>query len=333
MISRDDWELVDNLVGRAISDHGGDLAATLRESKGGADVLERLTIPSGHGAVVDLMPDEEVELMDESPGRYTRTSEYSRGGMGRILLVHDQYLDRDIAMKELLPASDHRSGEIDGDSPVKAASRATVRFLREARVTGQLEHPSIVPVYEVGRRPNGTMYYTMKLVRGRTLSRALQQTKTLTERLSYLAHFLDICHALSYAHQRNVVHRDIKPSNIMVGDFGETVIIDWGLAKVLGRSEEDEAELARTWTELHGRSQLNLAETADGMRLGTPQYMAPEQVEGRIQDIDRRTDVFALGIVLYQILTSDIPVSGHVESGDLRSDYQFEVCPGSTDCS
>src|SRR5690606_4846921 len=119
-------------------------------------------------------------------------------------------------------------------------------FLQEARITGQLEHPSIVPVYELGHRGDGSLYYTMKLVRGRSLSKALSECKTLEERLRYLPHFVDLCQAIAYAHSRRIIHRDIKPANVMVGEFGETVVLDWGLAKRRDREDVHQKALAET---------------------------------------------------------------------------------------
>jgi serine/threonine protein kinase len=114
---------------------------------------------------------------------------------------------------------------------VRFSGAVIARFLQEARITGQLEHPSIVPVYELGHRKDGALYYTMKLVRGKSLSKAIREAGSLRERLMLLPHFIDLCNAIAYAHSRHVVHRDIKPANVMVGEFGETVVLDWGLAK------------------------------------------------------------------------------------------------------
>jgi serine/threonine-protein kinase len=156
--------------------------------------------------------------------------------MGRVLLVHDEYLGRSIALKELLPLS-APADPSQKPSPMRQTASVVARFLQEARITGQLEHPSIVPVYELGRRHDGTLYYTMKLVKGKTLSQALRDCRSLQERLALLPNFVDLCQAIAYAHNRGVIHRDIKPGNVMVGQFGETVVLDWGLAKV--RNSED----------------------------------------------------------------------------------------------
>lgn len=313
-------DFIEKLVAQWIDHFGGDAMRAFDRLGGHAEVAEQLTLVESEEGdeladrlgirldVDDVLDD--VSVVDESPGRYSRGSEYSRGGMGRILLVHDAFLSRDVALKELLPRPDSSREKLAGDTPMKATSDMVVRFLREARVTGQLEHPAIVPVYEMGRRANGSLYYTMKLVRGQTLGKALQRTKSNAERLSFLSHYLDLCQALAYAHSRNVVHRDIKPSNVMIGEFGETVVIDWGLAKVLGRTDEDEAEIAETWSRLKEGSSIDPGHTTPGMLVGTPQYMAPEQAEGRVGDIDQRTDVFSLGVMLYELLTGKRPFEG-----------------------
>lgn len=321
-MSAADRDLVNSLIAKAIEHYDGDATVTLDRMGGEAglakqftaiDAAQRDVLGRTLGVRLDIedASGDDVVAMEETPGRYTRDSEYTRGGMGRILLVHDEYLSRDIALKELLPDRDPSHPMVDGRTPVRAASSQVVRFLREAKVTGQLEHPSIVPVHEVGRRADGTLYYTMKLVRGETLGKALQSAGTQPERLRYLSHFHDLCQAIAYAHSRNVIHRDIKPSNIMIGEFGETVVIDWGLAKIIGQVDADESELAKTWSRMQDEPLVDIAKTTPGARVGTPQYMAPEQAEGRISDIDERSDVFSLGVVLYEILTGNRPFAGN----------------------
>lgn len=235
----------------------------------------------------------------ECQGRYTFRGELGRGGIGRVFAAKDGHIGRDIAVKELLSGASplvSSSGSATVDSRV-------VRFLREARITAQLQHPSIVPVYEIGLRQSGSYYYTMKLVRGRTLLDAITKAQTLDDRLKLLPHFRDICHAIAFAHSNGVIHRDIKPSNVMIGEFGETVVLDWGIAKVKGEDDEALRFLRVEYGEdAHG--------TRDGSALGTPAYMAPEQAAGKISEVDELSDIYALGAMLYQILTGRPPYSG-----------------------
>lgn len=216
--------------------------------------------------------------------------ELGRGGLGRVLLVRDPRIGRDIALKELLPEL--------AQAELSAEERAllTERFLREARITAQLEHPSVVPVYELGQRADGSVYYTMRVVRGRTMSAAISAATSLTERLRLVTHFRDVCQAIAYAHSRGVVHRDIKPDNVMLGEFGETVVLDWGIAKRKGDGAD-----ARVST----GSDVTL--TAVGDVCGTPLYMSPEQVRGESDQVDELSDVWALGALLYNILTGQPP--------------------------
>ncbi len=238
-------------------------------------------------------------------GRYRILKEHARGGMGRVLLAVDTTIGRNVAVKELL------SGVL-AQAPDSAATKSIgERFLREARVTGRLEHPNIVPVYEIGTADNGSLFYSMRFVGGRTMAQRLDAIaasgkdarEKLAARLQLLESFGDMCNAVAYAHSKGVIHRDLKPSNVMLGEFGETVVLDWGLARSL--NEEDLAIAASVGGQ-EGSSQLTL----DGTVVGTPAYMPPEQAAGDQANVDELSDVYALGAVLYEILTGVPPFEG-----------------------
>ncbi len=208
---------------------------------------------------------------------FTAGEEIAAGGMGKITRARDRRLGRDVAIKEML------------------APELRARFEREATITARLQHPAIVPIYEAGTWPNGNAFYTMRLVEGGTLASAIEGARTLVERLALLPHIVAVTEALAYAHSRRIIHRDVKPQNVLVGEFGETVVIDWGLAKELDHPDVVEAG--------HPAAAPDL--TLAGSVIGTPCFMAPEQARG--DEIDERADVFALGAILYNVLAGQPP--------------------------
>jgi serine/threonine protein kinase len=220
---------------------------------------------------------------DVNDTRYELVEKIGQGGMGTVFRAHDRELDRDVALKVLHALPD--------------GAQASFRLAREARLIARLEHPGIVPVHDTGRLPDGRLYYVMKLVRGKRLDEQVGPATSLAERLGILQ---KICEAIAFAHANGVLHRDLKPQNVMVGPFGEVLVLDWGVAKERG------ADLLPTAGELIA-GQCLAAHTAAGTVVGTPGYMAPEQTRGELTRIDERTDVYALGGILYYLLTGQAP--------------------------
>jgi tetratricopeptide (TPR) repeat protein len=221
------------------------------------------------------------------------------GGMGEVYRCGDALLQRDLAIKVM-------KLESCGDAEVEQ------RFLREARITGALQHPSIVPIHQLGRLPDGRLCYTMKLVRGRTLADLIREEPPSSERLSRLLGIVEkACQAVAFAHNKGIIHRDLKPSNIMVGEFGEVQVMDWGLAKSLSGGEAaspTDEPLEQVETVLWREESASLSRA--GAALGTPGYMPPEQAAGDWEIVDERTDVFALGAMLCEVLTGLPPYHG-----------------------
>jgi WD40 repeat protein len=263
---------------------------------------------------------------EEEPSRYLLRGEYARGGQARVLLVWDRSLEREVAWKEVCVSHAPTQDPAEVQRDVADAER---RLLTEARITGQLEHPSIVPVYELAQTCDGKPYYTMRRIHGEDLAAVLGRGLPLQERLSLLGHFLDLCHAIAFAHSRGVIHRDVKPHNVMIGAFGETVLLDWGLARRRAGADGDPgSSLEVRPLEAPGQGQGTLA----GSLMGTPAYMSPEQARGQTARVDERTDIWGLGAVLYEILAGRPPHTGASQAEVLRLAAQGVVPPVMSVC-
>ena len=257
----------------------------------------------------------------EERSRYSLTKLHGEGGIGRVWQAHDQRLNRQVALKEIRPDR-------------VASVSATKRFAREAQITSQLEHPNIVPVYELSGDPESSRsFYTMRFVRGDTFRDAIdayhrhrrEGQATALELRELLSSFIAICNALGYAHSRGVLHRDLKPSNVMVGSFGEVIVLDWGLAKMIGQPDDDDEHLLESGP-ISITDDVEIVATMQGAVLGTLPYMAPEQAAGRIDKIDSRTDIYGLGAILFAILTGNHPHRG-TSTREVRSQILNEPTP------
>lgn len=306
-LSTTDREFIEGVVKRKLARHHNNARATL-QSVMSPEVLAALRQVEGMALPKppEIWPfrqwkfdrEQDSESSNESDpaeSRYTWIREVGEGGLGKVWLARDNNLAREVAIKEIKPGFE--------------SSQSVRRLIKEAQITGQLQHPNIVPVYEVIR--GGRPFYAMKLVDGETLSDAIQRHHAQrraghADRLSLprlLNAFVNVCEALAYAHSRGVIHRDLKPQNVVLGGYGEVIVLDWGLAKVMGESDDDAPPIA-----LSPDAQTDL--TRAGATFGTPAYMAPEQAAGRIDLIDPRTDIFGLGAMLFEILTGQPPYLG-----------------------
>jgi len=278
------------------------------ELEGRRGKISRILLPPASGRSKAPRP---FPKNDEPGGpnlgmRYAYQSELGRGGQGTIISAFDRDIGRTVALKILREDASKSMNLLE-------------RFLGEAQVTGQLEHPNIVPVHDLGRLPNGTVYYTMKRVEGRSLDQVLRGIRKADPeiaarytRIKLLSILQQVCLGMEYAHARGSIHRDLKPANIMLGDFGEVLILDWGLAKVVGQRGESvapemESDRDLAPIELSDGAQLK---TRDGYVQGTPPFMAPEQAKNERDRIGPWSDVYALGGILYQILTQKLHFHG-----------------------
>ena len=289
------------------SPNAGSVLETIGETIGGVPRVMLRDTTCGEEASPIIRP----TYGNETSTRYRIDGEIARGGMGTVLKGRDPDLGRDVAIKVL--REDHRD------------SRDLIRrFVEEAQIGGQLQHPGLVPIYELGTFADQRPFFSMKLVQGQTLADLLEDRPTPADDLPrFLSIFASIAQTMAYAHTRGVIHRDLKPSNVMVGSFGEVQVMDWGLAKVLARGgivddakagKEEPPETLIATVRSGSVSEYSHA----GSILGTPSYMAPEQARGETDRIDERADVFALGSILGEIVTGSPAFTGRNSTEILR---------------
>jgi len=254
-----------------------------------------------------------IDQRADNRSRYTLTREHGRGGLGRVWLARDLHLHREVALKELLPKA-------------KRDDRHVQSLVREAQITGQLEHPNIVPVYELSvDAGDKNPFYTMRFLKGSTLGEHLREyhrqlqagTDNPLEFRKLLDAFVGICDAIAYAHSRGIIHRDLKPSNVLMGNYGEVVVVDWGLAKLLTEPKDPDVTVDANQIVVSGVDAVS--KTLEGQVMGTPAYMAPEQASGQLRLIDTLTDIYGLGAILFAILTGKPP---HRSDRGANSDHR-----------
>ncbi len=340
-ITREEKALIEALVDRHISKNGGDAQASLAAISSAGSIVSdlkpvfdnELQVSLGHLArsprpsssnvsdpMATMLPS--VGASGSGSSRFRVLRPHARGGLGEVFVASDEELHRTVALKQIR--------DPHADNP---ESRA--RFIVEAEITGALEHPGIVPIYGLGNYADGRPYYAMRFIRGDSLKDALENYHAARKLgrsdgdalklRGLMGRFIDVCDAIEYAHCRGILHRDLKPGNIMLGRFGETLVVDWGLARTL-----DSPDLESTITDeglVHPTIGTGTEKTLMGSAVGTPQYMSPEQAAGRLDILGPRSDVYSLGATLFCVLTGEPPVDGEnigeilqkVQRGDIRS--------------
>jgi serine/threonine-protein kinase len=319
--------LLDQLVQEHVKQHDDDAGKSLSALSEGSsardlfdgiddpEVQQSLRLASAAPSVDTYATQEAPPAESESGQRFRILRPHARGGLGQISVALDKELQREVALKELQMRH--------------AANEATrERFTIEASITGSLEHPGVVPVYGLGHYSDGRPYYAMRFIRGDNLKEAIEQFHRISpdnqnlELRKLLRRFVDVCDAIQYAHSRGVLHRDLKPGNIMLGKYGETLVVDWGLAKPIDVSE---APTIVDGPPLQVSSGSGSAPTSMGSVIGTPSYMSPEQATGRLDLLGPASDVYSLGATLYHLLTGQAPfqdksseVLKKVERGDFK---------------
>ena len=309
LINETDKAHVEYLLSRRVEKNGGDVQASMASVPAAIHCslskIEDPDIRQSLAACVDLAETKVYtasSVMLDSNDRYELTELHAAGGIGQVWRAWDKMLKRSVALKELKPA-------IADDAALRT------RFRREATITGQLEHPGIVPVYDFLSAPDSDRsFYTMRLVHGRTLADAAREFHasrmggdvSSAAFIPLLNAFVTVCNTVAYAHSKGIIHRDLKGENVVLGDYGETVVLDWGFAKQATDQDFDEENLTPKKLTDSDDSEL----TMHGQSLGTPAFMAPEQAAGQLDSIDHRTDVYGLGSILFQVLTGQPPFTG-----------------------
>jgi serine/threonine-protein kinase len=308
------YALLDALVQEHLKQHSNDPEKSLAALSSIASVREQLkglNDPAIEATLSHLTRREaEISTIDApSPGvptsaggRFRILRPHAKGGLGEVFVARDEELHRDVALKQIQ--------EIHADNP-----QSRSRFVLEAEITGGLEHPGIVPVYGLGTYADGRPFYAMRFIKGDSLKDAIERYHATTSKAQdagertlefrkLLGRFVDVCNAIAYAHSRGILHRDLKPGNIMLGQYGETLVVDWGLAKPVGRSDA----AAGPEPTLRPPAARGSTPTQAGAALGTPAYMSPEQAAGKLDELGPASDVYSLGATLYCLLTGKAPV-------------------------
>ena len=321
--------LLETVVSRHLARHGSDpekslaaiteATAQVAAARGNLESIADLgfgSVPRGLATApppserepVDLDRTADARIEDTDGNRFRLLRLHDRGGLGEVYVALDRELNREVALKRI---RDEHADNVQGQA----------RFVVEAEITGNLEHPGVVPIYSLGHDDSGRPYYAMRFIKGENLKLAADRFhqadappgrppgERAVELRRLLGRFLDVCDAIEYAHSRGVLHRDIKPGNVMLGKYGETLVVDWGLAKSVGRPDHL-LEAGDAEETLAPGSGSGLQPTLAGSRLGTPAYMSPEQAAGRLDLLGSRSDVYSLGATLYYLLVGRAPFEG-----------------------
>jgi tetratricopeptide (TPR) repeat protein/tRNA A-37 threonylcarbamoyl transferase component Bud32 len=331
-LSAERLQLLEALVAEHLKAHDGELQQSLAAVSSQSSVEQELRslgdgdLEASLALLGAARPVEQATTIDRRPDgpgpRFRILRPHAKGGLGEVFVAEDTELHRPVALKEIRPEHAH--------DPYRRG-----RFLLEAEITGGLEHPGVVPVYGLGQYADGRPFYAMRFVQGDNLKTAIDHFhqaerpgraagQRRLELRQLLGRFVDVCQAVAYAHSRGVLHRDLKPGNIMLGKYGETLLVDWGLAKTVGRPEGTQAPDEATLRPPSGSGE---AATLAGSAVGTPSYMSPEQAEGRLDELGPATDVYGLGATLYALLTGQPPFPGRDQAEVLARVRRGELVP------